>query len=227
MGKVIAITGGFGVLGWAVGQAFQAKGAQVALIDYAERPSFAVPCEDYLLLGGIDLTQEIQARNSLDSVASRFGQVDVLINIAGGFCWETIEQGDANSWDRMFEINIKTTLNTCKVALPKMTDQGGRIINVTAGAAIRAGAGMGAYAAAKSGVSRLTEALAEELKDRGITVNAVAPSIIDTPQNRKDMPDADFSRWVQPVSIAALMMFLASDEASAITGAIIPISNRC
>ncbi|MDB5982106.1 MAG: 3-oxoacyl-[acyl-carrier-protein] reductase [Pseudomonas sp.] len=227
MSKVVAITGGFGVLGWAVGQAFKAKGAKVALIDYAERPSFTAPPEDYLALGGVDLRNEEHARKCIASVISTFGRVDVLINIAGGFCWETIEDGDANSWGRMFDINVKTALNTCRAALPSLSEHGGRIINVTAGAAVKAGMGMGAYTAAKSGVTRLTEALAEEMKDRAITVNAIAPSIIDTPQNRQDMPEADYSRWVQPDAIAALMLFLASDEANAITGAIIPITNRC
>jgi NAD(P)-dependent dehydrogenase (short-subunit alcohol dehydrogenase family) len=227
MNKVVVITGGFGVLGWAVGQAFQAAGAKVALVDYAAEPSFHLPKDAYLALGGVDLCNESDAQRCFASIKTQLGNVDVLINIAGGFCWETIKDGNAQSWDRMFEINVKTTLNSCRAALPSISQRGGRIINVTAGAAAKAAAGMGAYACAKSGVSRLTEALAEEMKDQGITVNAIAPSIIDTPQNRADMPDADVSRWVQPDAIAALMHFLASDAGSAITGAIIPITNRC
>ncbi|MCY1454645.1 3-oxoacyl-[acyl-carrier-protein] reductase FabG [compost metagenome] len=114
-----------------------------------------------------------------------------------------------------------------KAALPLLT-QGthGRIVNIGAGAALKAGMGMGAYAASKAGVARLTESLAEELKDTGVTVNAVLPSIIDTLQNRADMPDADFSRWVSPAELAAVILFLLSSEASAVTGALIPVSGR-
>ncbi|WP_423810931.1 SDR family oxidoreductase [Pseudomonas aeruginosa] len=105
--------------------------------------------------------------------------------------------------------------------------EAGRIINIAAGAASKASLGMGAYAAAKSGVMRLTEALAEELKDQRITVNAIMPSIIDTPQNRLDMPDADATRWVTPEQVANVIVFLASQEASAITGAAIAVNGRC
>lgn len=228
MDKVIAITGGFGSLGSAAGRAFQAAGAQVALIDHAAAPVANDEWRDTLLAGGFDLTDPEQAIGCMKVVEKRFGRLDVLVNIAGGFAWETVEDGSDATWDRMFAINLKTALNATKAALPMIaTHTGGRIVNVTAGAASRAGIGMGAYAGAKAGVARLTEALAEELKDRGITVNAVSPSIIDTPQNRSDMPDADFSRWVQPTAIADLILFLASDAASAITGALIPITNRC
>jgi NAD(P)-dependent dehydrogenase (short-subunit alcohol dehydrogenase family) len=103
---------------------------------------------------------------------------------------------------------------------------GGRIVNIGAGAAARAGLGMGAYAASKAGVQRFTEALAEELKDRNITVNAILPGIIDTPRNRLDMPKADFTRWVSPDAIAQVILFLASAEAASVTGAAIPVSGR-
>jgi NAD(P)-dependent dehydrogenase (short-subunit alcohol dehydrogenase family) len=103
----------------------------------------------------------------------------------------------------------------------------GRIVNIGAEAAAKAGSGMGPYAAAKSGVARLTESLAEELKDRLITVNAILPSILDTPRNRADMPDADFTRWVAPAAIAELVVFLCSEQAGAITRALIPVTNRC
>ena len=112
-------------------------------------------------------------------------------------------------------------------ALPHLlANPAGRIVNIGAGAAFKAGAGMGAYAAAKAGVARLTEALAAELLDRGVTVNAILPSIIDTPPNRADMPDADFTRWVRPEQIAATIGFLLSADAQAITGASIPVTGR-
>jgi NAD(P)-dependent dehydrogenase (short-subunit alcohol dehydrogenase family) len=124
-------------------------------------------------------------------------------------------------------MNLRTAVNASQAALPHLlASNDGRIVNVGAGAAAKAGAGMGAYAASKAGVAKLTEALAEELKDRAVTVNAVLPSIIDTAPNRADMPKADFSRWVKPEQIAELIVFLLSDHARAITGALIPIAGR-
>ena len=147
-----------------------------------------------------------------------------MINVAGGFRWETVADGDASTWRKLFEMNVGTTLNASKAVIPYLIEQGGgSIVNVGANGAVKAGAGMGAYAASKSGVHRLTEALAEELKEHGIRVNAVLPSMIDTPTNRADMPAADFSKWVAPSDLAEVVLFLASDAAKAITGALIPV----
>jgi NAD(P)-dependent dehydrogenase (short-subunit alcohol dehydrogenase family) len=164
----------------------------------------------------------------METVRTTLGSIDVLINVAGGFRWQTLEQGDVEGWDAMFAINLKTAVVSIKTALPQLLESpAGRIINVGAGAAARAaGAGMGAYTASKAGVHKLTESLAEELKDRGITVNAVLPGIIDTPRNRADMPNADFARWVRPEAIASVIAFLASEEAVAVTGALVPVYGR-
>ncbi|MES2490874.1 MAG: SDR family oxidoreductase, partial [Pseudomonadota bacterium] len=139
-----------------------------------------------------------------------------------------LEAGSLDTWDFLHSVNLKTAAATSKAALPQLLNAvgGGRIVNIGAAAAAKAGAGMGPYAASKAGVARLTEALSEEVKDRGITVNAVLPSIIDTPQNRTDMPEADFSRWVAPEALADVIVFLLSDEARAITGASIPVTGR-
>jgi NAD(P)-dependent dehydrogenase (short-subunit alcohol dehydrogenase family) len=116
---------------------------------------------------------------------------------------------------------------SCQAALPYLLQSGsGRIVNIGAMAAAKAAAGMGAYAASKAGVARLTEALADELKDRHVTVNAILPSILDTPRNRLDMPQADFTRWVKPVEAAEVIAFLVSDAARAVTGALIPVAGR-
>ena len=163
----------------------------------------------------------------MNAVAAQLGGIDVLVNVAGGFRWETVLEGSPETWDFMYSLNLKTALNTCKAALPHLLARPfARIINIGAGAAVKAGAGMGAYAASKAGVAKLTEALSEELKDRFITVNAVLPSIIDTPANRADMPKADFGRWVKPQAIADLIVYLGSEAAAAITGASIPIQGR-
>ena len=175
----------------------------------------------------LDLSAVTAPRQIVDQTLASFGRIDALLNIAGAFTWQTIADGDAATWDRMYELNVKTALNASKAALPYLVaSPAGRIVNIGAGAAFKAGAGMGAYAAAKAGVARLTEALAAELLDRGVTVNALLPSIIDTPPNRADMPDADFSRWVRPEQLAATIGFLLSTDAQAITGASIPVSGR-
>ena len=229
-GKTVAITGGFGHLGIATAAWLGARGARVAMIGRGAAPDeHALPGvpADALRIGGIDLVDPQAAVRALDAVNREFGGVDALLNIAGAFVWQTVADGDAATWDRMYELNVKTALNASKAALPYLVaSPAGRIVNIGAGAAFKAGAGMGAYAAAKAGVARLTESLAAELLDRGVTVNALLPSIIDTPPNRKDMPDADFSRWVRPEQLAATIGFLLSADAQAITGASIPVSGR-
>jgi NAD(P)-dependent dehydrogenase (short-subunit alcohol dehydrogenase family) len=229
-GKVVVVTGAFGVLGAAVARKFAADGARVALVDVATQPSVALAGEfggSHLLLGGVDLAEFETTRKAIAAIAMRFGGIDVLVNVAGGFRWETFEEGDVETWDQLYALNLRTAVVSCRAALPALLERPtGRIINIGAGAATRAALGMGAYAASKAGVQRLTEALAEELKDRGITVNAILPGTIDTPRNRADMPDADFSRWVAPEAIAEVIVFLASENAGAVTGASIPVPGR-
>ena len=178
-----------------------------------------------LVVAGTDLASADQARAAMAAVNSHFGRIDALVNVAGGFLWEKIESGAPQNWERMFALNLKTTLNASQAALPYLVASGaGRIVNVGALAALKAGAGMGPYAASKSGVHRFTESLAEEFKGRSVTVNAVLPSTIDTPANRTSMPDADFSKWVAPGDLAAVILFLASREAGAVTGALVPVT---
>jgi NAD(P)-dependent dehydrogenase (short-subunit alcohol dehydrogenase family) len=150
-----------------------------------------------------------------------------LINIAGGFRWEKLEGGTVDSWDAMYKINVRTAVISCQAALPYLLRSSrGRIVNVGAMGALKASTGMGPYAASKAGVAQLTEALADELKDRGITVNAILPSTLDTPRNRQDMPQADFTRWGTLSEAAEVIAFLVSDKASAVTGALIPVVGR-
>lgn len=228
--RSVVVTGAFGSLGIAVARAFREEGAAVALLGRGQ-PSAPVAAEfpaPHWVLGGVDLTQVTGAGTAMETVRATLGSIDVLVNVAGGFRWQTVEQGGVEGWDEMFAVNLKTAIVSTKAALPQLlASPAGRIINVGSGAAARpAGAGMGAYAASKAGVHKLTESLAEELKDRGITVNAVLPGIIDTPRNRADMPNADFSRWVQPEAIAAVIAFLASQQAAAVTGALVPVYGR-
>lgn len=223
MARSVIVTGGFGVLGNAVATAFSNAGDKVARIDFA--PSAREALAGALDIGGVDLTDAAATRAALDQVAAAHGGIDVLVNVAGGFVWETLEGGSLTSWARMQAMNLTTAATVTQLALPALkASAAGRVISIGAGGAIKAGMGMGAYAASKSGVHRLTEALAEELAGTGVTVNAILPSIIDTPTNRADMPDADFSAWVQPQAIADVILFLASDAARAVTGALVPVT---
>ncbi|MES2404869.1 MAG: SDR family oxidoreductase [Pseudomonadota bacterium] len=224
-GKRIAVTGAFGSLGAAVVQAALKAGAQVAAIDRADAPAAAVDLGAAKGFGGVDLADTAQAKNAIDAAAKALGGLDALVNIAGTFRWETLADGGPETFDLLYRINLRTAVAASKAALAHLPD-GGRIVNIGAASALKAGAGVGAYTASKSGVMRFTEALAEELKERGITVNAVLPSIIDTPPNRKDMPKADFGKWVKPEQLAGVIVFLLSDQASAITGALIPVTGR-
>jgi NAD(P)-dependent dehydrogenase (short-subunit alcohol dehydrogenase family) len=227
-GRVYAITGAFGVLGAAVAKAAAAQGARLALIDFAKQAPAGLPSGDEALaLGGVDLTDPAAAKAAVDAVVARFGGLDVLVNVAGGFRWEMHEGGDPETWSKLFLMNVQTASNASRAALaPLKASAAGRIVNIGANGAVKAGVGMGPYAASKAGVHKLTEALAEELKSTGVTVNAVLPSILDTPTNRADMPDADASAWVTPEDLAAVILFLASEAARAVTGALVPVTGK-
>src|SRR5712675_317664 len=195
-GKVVVVTGASGALGKVVADLAQARGARVAGVDYANAQIPATA--DRIELGGVDLSEAAEAKKAVDAVVAHFGKLDALINIAGGFAFETVAEGDPKTWQRMYALNVLTALNASRAAIPHLAGSpSARIVNVGAMGALQAGAGMGPYAASKAGVHRLTEALAAEWKGK-ITVNAVLPSIIDTAANRASMPKADFSKWVTP-----------------------------
>lgn len=223
MARSVIVTGGFGVLGQAVAEAFAAAGDKVARVDFA--PAAHAALEGALDIGGTDLTDAASTEAALARVVADHGGIDVLVNVAGGFTWETLEGGSIASWSKMHTMNVLTAATITQLALPELKkSSGGRVISIGAGGAVKAAMGMGAYAASKAGVHRLTEALAEELAGSSVTANAVLPSIIDTPTNRADMPDADFSTWVAPGAIAKVILFLASPDAGAVSGALIPVS---
>ena len=233
-GKVIAVTGAFGALGRVVTEVLMAEGAKVAMIDIADAPGIAEisNSDARLVIGGVDMNSPDAASGAMSKVVSAFGRLDGLVNLAGGFTWQAMggaEDGSAvlATWDRMYRMNLRSAVAATGAALPHLLrNGGGRIVNVGAAAANFAAAGMGAYAASKAGVARLTEAMAEEFKDKGINVNAVLPSILDTPANRRDMPEADFTRWVSPQDLARVLVFLLSGDSAAVTGALIPVKGR-
>jgi len=217
--RVVLITGAAGALGQAATAYFAGQGARLALIDVIgiEGPHFAQTC---------DLTDAAQCQAAVAAVVAKLGTVDVLVNIAGGFAMgEAVHETTAETWNFLMGLNAHSVLNMARATVPVMLKAGqGRIVNIGAGAGQHGAARMGAYSASKSVVIRLTEAMAGELKAQGINVNCVLPSIIDTPRNRADMPDADFSTWVHPDALARVIGFLASDAAAPIHGAAVPVT---
>ena len=179
-----------------------------------------------------DLLDQAQVSAMVQAAVAKFGGVHVLCNIAGGFrMGEAVHETSATTWNFLFDINARTLLHAARAVVPQMLAQSpdasgcrGKVINVGAFGAQKGGAQMGAYAASKAGVMRLTESMAAELREQGINVNAVLPTIIDTPQNRADMPGADPGKWVAPEALADVVLFLASDAARAVNGALVPVT---
>lgn len=220
----VLVTGGLGALGKSVGSLLAARGARVVLLDRAQVQNVPGMAG---VLGGIDLVDPAASAAAVAEANCLMGGLNALVNVAGGFRWETLEGGSIETWDAMYGMNLRSAVVASHAVLPFLRAAApAAIVNVGALAAQKAGAGMGAYAASKAGVARLTEALAEELKDAGVRVNAVLPSILDTAANRAEMPDADASRWVSPAALAAVIAFLLSDDAQAVTGACIPVAGR-
>lgn len=212
--RTVVITGALGGLGRAVCAAAEAQGARVIGLDIAHDENLA----DY---HAVDLTNADATRELIQS----FGPFDSLVNLAGGFAmgaesWDSSDE----QWDLMFSLNVSTMRNAIKAAVPMLLQQqAGSIVNVGAFGA-REGQGlMGAYCASKSVVMRLTETLAEELKTKGINVNAVLPTVIDTDANRSAMPENNPAAWVSPDDLAAVICFLLSPAAKAVHGALLPV----
>lgn len=227
-GRTVVITGAAGNLGRAVAAAFGAAGANLALLDRsAEVLGHAFGADDgSRLLLPADLLEAAQVEAAAGRCVERFGRIDVLCNLAGGFrMGPPVHETPEADWDFLIDINARSLLAMARAVVPRMLAAGGgSIVNVGAYAAQRGVANMGAYVAAKSSVIRLTEAMAAELRERNINVNCVLPTIIDTPENRKAMPDADPKRWVAPRDLANVIAFLASDAARAVHGAAVAVT---
>ena len=225
--RTVLVTGAAGHLGRAVAEAFARRGANLALIGRRESLEQAFGSEDATrVFASADLLDRPQVEAVVATALARFGRIDVLCNIAGGFrMGDPVHATKDEDWNFLFDVNLRTMLNAVRAVVPAMLARGGgKIVNVAAAAAQKGGARMGAYAASKAGVVRLTEAMAAELRDRNVNVNCVLPTIIDTPDNRAAMPDADPARWVAPAELANVIVFLASDEARAIHGAALPVT---
>lgn len=212
--KNVVVTGAAGTLGTAVAAVFHDAGARVTGIDIVESDA---PWRT--------TTADLIDPGTATRAFAELGAIDVLANIAGGFTMgDAVADTSDATWDFMMDLNARTVFNAARAVVPGMkAARRGKIINISARGGLRGAAAMGAYAASKAVVQRLTETLADELKADGINVNCILPSIIDTPQNRRDMPKARFDHWVPPADIANVVAFLASNAARSIHGASIPV----
>lgn len=226
--QCVVVTGAAGSLGHAVVNAFADAQANIVLTarridELAER--FGVENGRRLFVAA-DLAQQSGADAVAQRAVARFGRIDVLCNVAGGFrMGEAVHETSDQTWTFLFDINVRTMLNMVRAVVPRMLEQGeGKVINIGAYAARKGVARMGAYCASKAVVIRLTEAMAAELREKNINVNCVLPTTLDTPPNRADMPRADPARWVAPDDLARTIVFLASPAARAIHGAALPVT---
>ncbi len=231
--KVVMITGASGNLGSAVTRAFAEAGAKLALIDrHPEQLSKDFPQlgqnPDQFLAENVDLTKQEAVTVVVEKIVAKFGRIDVLVHTVGGFfSGPPLHETPLEKLDFMLLLNAKTTFITNQAVLQKMVPQGsGKVINIAARPALQGNKNMSAYSAGKAAVLRLTESAAAEVKNHGINVNAILPGTIDTPQNREAMPKANTDNWVQPESLADVILFLASDAARDIHGAAIPVYGR-
>ncbi|MFP3854256.1 MAG: SDR family NAD(P)-dependent oxidoreductase [Anaerolineales bacterium] len=228
--RVVMITGAAGSLGGAAAASFQQRKAHLVLVDRVQDrlekifPEL-VGNQAHILAGGYDLTVEEDVRSLVQRTLDQFRKVDVLLNIAGMYRGSTpVVDTDLDLWQTVMAVNARSVLLTSQAVAPSMIEQGyGKIINIGARPAFKAGSGNAAYAASKSAVLRLTESLSSELKAHGINVNAIIPGTIDTQANREMMPDADHDKWVDPEALVEVLLFLASDSARAVHAAALPV----
>ena len=228
-GKVALVTGAAGSLGQAVVAAFAQGGARVVCADRAEDRLQALygDAQDHLPLS-VDLTDEDSVKDMVSRAAAQFGRIDILVNVAGGFrMGPALHETPLETWEFMMDLNARSVFLASRAVLPQMIAQEhGRIVSVAARAAAQPKGKMAPYCASKAAVITFTESLAAEHKNDDINVNCILPGTIDTPQNRADMPDADFDTWVPPAALADVILFLASDAARAVKGAAVPVYGR-
>lgn len=226
-GQTVFITGAAGNLGRATAEAFSAAGARCVLVDNNAaglQAAYGIDTDVRLSLTA-DLADPAALARTVETALGKFGRIHMLCNIAGGFrMGPAVHETPADMWRLMIDLNAGSLINMAQAMVPQMLKAGGgKIVNVAAMGGLRGGAKMGAYAAAKSAVMRLTESMSAELREHNINVNCVMPSIIDTPANRADMPKADPKRWVAPAALADVILFLCSERSRAVHGAALPV----
>lgn len=227
--RTVLVTGGTGSLGQAVVKHFLERGAGVVVPWVADGEAEAlraqVPEDAPLTLLQASVTDPDGAARVVEA-ARATGGLDTVVLLVGGFATDSVEETSRDTWDRMVALNATSVFQVAREVFPILKDHGGgRIVTVAAEPALDRGAkGMGAYAATKAAVVTLTQTLAREGGPHGITANAVAPRIIDTPANRRSMPDADTSTWLEPAEIARVIGFLASPEGGIVNGSVLTLS---
>ncbi len=232
-GHVALVTGAGGNLGGAVARAFYDAGASLVLADRRpDRLAAVYPAEQFaparVHIAAADLTDEASVQALVAGALDRFGAIDILANTVGGFrAGTSVHETPLETWEFMLALNARSAFLISKAVIPPMLARGGgKIVHVASRAALSGSARQVAYSVSKGAVVRLVETLAAELRHKGINANCVLPGTIDTPQNRAEMPDADFSKWVAPEAIADVILFLASDAARAVNGAAVPVYGR-
>ena len=225
-GRRVLVTGGTGGLGQAVVAAFLDAGDFVTvpwLVEHEAqrlRERFATPLREHRL---VLVEADVADAAGAEALVARAGEIAVVVNGAGGFAGGAHHETELEVWDHLYRTNVRTAAAVCRAALPGLLARGqGAIVNVAANAVVDPPGGLGAYVASKAAVVAFTRSLAREVP-AGIRVNAVLPTTIDTPANREAMPDADFARWTRPEQIADTILWLASDAASAVRGALVPV----
>jgi len=221
--KVVLITGAKGGLGSFVTQRFLATGTTVVGTSRSISPA-DFPEANFVALP-VDFTKAAAVRNAIESVVSRFGRLDVLVHVRGGFAGgQTVAETDDATWEQMCDLNLTSAFYVLRAAIPHLRKSGkGRIIAIGSLTAVEPHAKLGAYVTFKAALTMLVRTVALENKDAGVTANVILPGTMDTPTNRKSMPGADFSKWVQPGDVADLVLWLADDRAAHITGTAIPV----
>jgi len=228
--QIVLVAGGTGGLGRAVSLAFLDQGATVVVTyrdenELAQLKSLAATNASRLSASATDVTDEAAVQSLIDRIVADHSRLDVLVNTVGGYAggiklWEL----DSKTFERMFALNVRSGFALAKAAVKQMLKQNsGSIVNIAAKAAFDHAAGASAYSASKAAAVAMIDSLAADLHGTGVRVNSILPSIIDTPVNRKAMPDANFDTWPKPEEIALVILFLASEEAKLIHGAAIPV----
>lgn len=230
MARLVVVTGGSGALGQAITQRFLAEGATVCvpwIVDQErERLERSVPgdARARLLLERCDVSDDAAVQRLIDALVERHRRLDVVVSAVGGFAMGELVQTDRKLWDTMLTLNLTTTYVAARAALPHMLTAGsGRLVAVASRAVVPPAGGFIAYTVAKAGVIALVQALAAETRGRGVTVNAVLPSTMDTPANRAAMPGVDPGTWVPVQAVADAVAYLAAESSGHVTGTLLAI----
>jgi NAD(P)-dependent dehydrogenase (short-subunit alcohol dehydrogenase family) len=224
--RVVLVTGGTGALGRAITKAFVASSAKVISSYVVDREvdQLEAQIKSAVHLIRADIGKEEEVKNLVSSILDKYGQIHILVNVVGGYIGgKSVVELDEKEWDLMMNMNLKSAFLISKNVIPQMiSSKNGKIVHVCSRTGLKSTGYDSAYAASKSGLIRLVESLSEEVKELNINVNCIMPSTIDTEANRIAMPNADHSKWVKPLDLANIVLFLCSEEGKAITGAAVP-----